>query len=183
MLTTFGIDVINARMQEVGLVISKPTERTELIKETTELLHERIQQIPDPDQREYIEEAVSCLSPVNNASRAAIVMAWAGTVYNLRKKIDRQGTAGYSQFSTFLLTNSRYKKPVRTFNDFEDVKDVDLLDVCEKMDVIKGQGVKTQLKHCLDLRNAVGHPSNVRPGPYKVRAFFEDIIKYVLAVP
>src|SRR5438477_11912937 len=58
-LTTFGIEVINTQMQEVGLTISKPTERTELIKETTELLHERIQQIPDADQREYIEEAVS----------------------------------------------------------------------------------------------------------------------------
>jgi hypothetical protein len=182
-LTTFGLEVINTRMQEKGLVISKPTERTELIKEMTEILHERIQQIPDADQREYIEEAISCLSPVNNASRAAIVMAWAGAVYNLRKKIDRQGAAGYSEFSKHLLTNSRYKKPVVTFNDLEDVRDVDLLDVCEKMDIIKGQSVKIQLKHCLDLRNGVGHPSHVRPGPYKVRAFFEDIIKYVLAVP
>jgi hypothetical protein len=75
------------------------------------------------------------------------------------------------------------KKSASTFNDLEDVKDVDLLDICEKMDVIKGKMVKTQLGHCLDLRNGVGHPSNVRPGPYKVRAFFEDIIKYVLAVP
>jgi hypothetical protein len=182
-LTTFGADAINTRMQEVGLTISKPTERTELIKEVTELLHERIQEIPDKDQREYIEEAISCLSPVNNAPRAAIVMAWAGTVYNLRQKIHKQGPAGYARFTTLLQAGyKQYKKPLTTFNDLEDIKDVELLDICEKMDIVKGKSVKKQLEHCLDLRNGVGHPTNVRPGPIRVKAFFEDIIEYVLAV-
>lgn len=181
-LTSIGINFIGERMQEVGLTISKPTERAELIKEITESLHELVQQIPDRNEREYIEEALSCLSPVNNASRAAVVMAWAGTVYNLRRKIDSQGPLGYSTF-TLHLKKINPKKSASTFNDLEDVKDTDLLDICEKMDIIKGKMVKTQLGHCLDLRNGVGHPSNVRPGPYKVRAFFEDIVKYVLAVP
>lgn len=182
-LTTFGADVINARMQEVGLAISKPTERTELIKEITELLYERIQEIPDKDQREYIEEAISCLSPVNNAPRAAIVMAWAGTVYNLRQKIHKQGPTGYARFTLLLQAGyKQYKKPITTFNDLEDIKDTELLDICEKMDIIKGKSVKKQLEHCLDLRNGVGHPTNVKPGPIRVKAFFEDIIQYVLAV-
>jgi hypothetical protein len=56
-------------------------------------------------------------------------------------------------------------------------------DFCEKMDIIKGKSVKTQLGHCLDLRNGVGHPNNVKLGIHKVKAFFEDIIQYVLAVP
>ena len=182
-LTNLGADVINDRMQQAGLVLTKPVERTELLKEVSESLHTMIQQIPNQHEREYIEEAISCLSPVNNASRAAIVMGWAGTVFNLRRKVDRQGVAGYSAFTTHLQNINLKAKPVADFNDLEDIKDIYLLDICEKMNIIKGKSVKNQLNQWLDFRNGVGHPTNVKPGIYKVKAFFEDIIQYVLAVP
>jgi hypothetical protein len=58
-----------------------------------------------------------------------------------------------------------------------------MLEVCDKMNVIAGKSVKKQLQPWLDFRNGVGHPTNVKPGIHKVKAFFEDIIQYVLAVP
>jgi hypothetical protein len=179
-LTTVGADVINEQMQSVCLTISKPTERTELLKDIAESLHSLIQKIPDKDEREYIEEAVSCLSPMNNASRAAIIMGWTGTVYSLRRKVDKQGPSGYAAF-TLYLKKINPKRSASTFNDLEDVKDAELLDICEKLDIIKGKSIKDQLAQWLTFRNGVGHPTNVKPGIYKVKAFFEDIIQYVLA--
>jgi hypothetical protein len=38
-LTNQGVDFIHNRMEKVGLALTKPTERTELIKEITESLH------------------------------------------------------------------------------------------------------------------------------------------------
>jgi len=181
-LTTIGADVINDRMSVTGLVILKPTERAETLKQISEALHKLIIQIPDLAEREYIEEAVSCLSPMNNASRAAVIMAWTGAIHNLRMKIDRLGIVGYATF-TFHLQKINAKKSASSFNDLEDVKDADLLDICEKMDLIKGKSVKDQLAQWLTFRNGVGHPTNVRPGINKVKAFFEDLIQYVLAVP
>lgn len=179
-LTTLGVNRINERTEMIGLKISKPTERTDILKEIAETLHGMIQAIPAKDERDYIEEAVSCLSPVNNASRAAVIMGWTGTVYSLRRKIDLLGPTGYATF-TVHLKKINPKKSASTFNDLEDVKDADLLDICEKMDIIKGKSVKDQLAQWLSFRNGVGHPTNVRPGIYKVKAFFEDIIQYVLA--
>ena len=109
-------------------------------------------------------------------------MWWTGAVYSLRSKIDKQGHAGYSTFTSH-LKRINPKKSASTFNDLEDVKDADLLDICEKMDIIKGKAVKDQLAQWLAFRNGVGHPTNVKPGIYKVKAFFEDIIQYVMAQP
>src|ERR1700752_644394 len=181
-LTTMGADVINEQMKLVGLTVLKPIERTEILKDIAETLHRLIQTIPTDSEREYIEEAVSCLSPVNNAARAAVIMGWTGAVYSLRSKIDKLGPAGYMTFASH-LKRINPKKSVFGFNDLEDVKDADLLDICEKMDIIKGKSVKDQLCQWLTFRNGVGQPTNVKPGIYKVKAFFEDIIQYVMAQP
>lgn len=181
-LTTLGADIIAERMQAVGLTISKATERIETLKEISESLHALIAQIPDQAEREYIEEAISCLSPMNNASRAGVIMGWTGTVYNLRRKVDRLGPAGYALFTTH-LQRINPRKSAHNFNDLEDVKDADLLDICEKLDIVKGKAVKDQLIQWLTFRNGVGHPTNVRPGINKVKAFFEDIIQYVIGEP
>jgi hypothetical protein len=179
-LTSIGADLINERMQVVGLTILKTIERAETLMEISESLHLLVEQIPDKAEREYIEEAVSCLSPMNNASRAAIIMGWTGAVYNLRRKVDKLGSSGYITFTSHLQKINQ-KKSATTFNDLEDVKDTDLLDICEKMDIIKGKSVKEQLAQWLTFRNGVGHPTNVKPGINKVKAFFEDIIQYILA--
>lgn len=181
-VTTTGADVINEQMRSVGLTVQRPIERTEILKDIAETLHRLIQTIPTEAEREYIEEAVSCLSPVNNATRAAVIMGWTGAVYSLRSKIDKLGPAGYMTFTSH-LKRINPKKSVSGFNDLEDVKDSDLLDICEKMDIIKGKSVKDQLCQWLTFRNGVGHPTNVKPGIYKVKAFFEDIIQYVMAQP
>jgi hypothetical protein len=181
-LTTVGADIINERMRVTGLAVLKSTERAETLKEISESLHTLLAEIPNKAEREYIEESISCLSPLNNASRAAVIMGWTGTIYNLRSKIDKLGPAGYALFNTH-LQRLNPKKSAHNFNDLEDVKDADLLDICEKMDIIKGKSVKDQLVQWLTFRNGVGHPTNVRPGINKVKAFFEDIIQYVLAEP
>jgi hypothetical protein len=182
-LTNPGADVITERMKEVKLVITKPTERADILKEVSESLYSLLKTIPDQKEQEFIEEAVSCLSPVNNALRAAVVLGWNGAIACLRRKIDQLGPAGYQDFHRYYSTLNPKAKLFNNLNDFEDVKDKDLLDVCDRMNIIKGKSVKMQLQPWLEFRNGVGHPTNVKPGIHKVKAFFEDIVTYVLAVP
>jgi DNA-binding MarR family transcriptional regulator len=181
-VTNKGADVISDKMAAVGLILHKPSERAELLKEIAESLHPFIQQIPDQNEREYIEEAVSCLSPVINALRAAVVLGWSATVFNLRRKIDQRGAAGYAQFTSH-LQKINPKAKVVALNDLEDIKDAHLIDICEKMNIIAGKSAKGQLDQWLTFRNGVAHPTNVKPGIHKVKAFFEDIMQYVLIVP
>lgn len=181
-MTNLGADEITNRVEFVGLVISKPTERAEILKEVSDSLHALLATIPVAEERDYIEEAISCLSPLNNALRAAVVLAWQGVIHNLRRKVDQRGPGGYTEFTNYLQAAKIKAKAVASLNDFEDVKDVDMLDVCEKMDIIKGKSVKSQLDHWLTFRNGCGHPSNVKPGINVVKAYFEQIIQYVLAV-
>jgi hypothetical protein len=181
-VTNQGADEITNRMEFVGLVIAKPTERAEIIKEVSDSLHALLQKIPHAEERDYIEESISCLSVLNNAMRAAVVLAWEGVIHNLRRKIDQRGPAGYTEFTNYLQAANANAKSVHCLNDFEDVKDVRMLDICKKMDIIKGKSVKAQLDQWLTFRNGCGHPSNVKPGINKVKAYFEDVIQYVFAV-
>ncbi len=71
-------------------------------------------------------------------------------------------------------------KKVNTIDDLEYYQEKDFLLVIEKMGIID-KAVRIQLETCLDLRNACGHPTQVRPQIHKVKSFFEDIIQYVLS--
>ena len=117
-----------------------------------------------------------------NALRAAVVLGWSVTVYNLRRKIDQLGSVGYTEFTTHLQRIHQRAKPVATLNDLEDIKDIYLLDICEKMNIIAGKSAKSQLEQWLTFRNGIAHSTPVKPGIHKVKAFFEDVMQYVLTV-
>lgn len=46
---------------------------------------------------------------------------------------------------------------------------------------ILDKAVRKQLENHLDLRNGCGHPTQVAPGIHRIKAFFEEIIAYVLS--
>lgn len=176
-LSQKGIDRVEKQLEQVGL-LAKQGEETTLLRELSQSLNESLKQIPDLDERGYIQEALTCLDPRLKAYRASILMGWAGAVYHLRKQV---GRVGFDKFCQMFERLSLGKvKKVNTIDDLEYYQEKDFLLVIEKMGIID-KAVRIQLETCLDLRNACGHPTQVSPQIHKVKAFFEDIIQYALS--
>ena len=176
-LSQKGIDRVEKQLEQVGL-LAKRGEESALLKEVSQSLYESLTQIPDSDERGYIQEALTCLDPRVKAYRAAILMGWAGAVYHLRKQVERVGFGKFCQVFDGLSLGK--VKKVNTIDDLEYYQEKDFLLVVEKMGIID-KAIRTQLETCLDLRNACGHPTQVSPQIHKVKAFFEDIIQYALS--
>lgn len=175
-LTTIGINEIAIKVEEAG--INLDDEVTLTVKEISETLHKKILKIADAHEQRYIEEAIRCLHPPVLAFRAAVLMGWMAAIHHLRKKVERIGFSNFNTAFQKIYPQSK-KKSASHFDDLEDYKDMELLEVCEKLHVYD-KAVKKRLNQWLDLRNGCGHPTNVTPEIHIVKAFFEEIIEYVL---
>lgn len=175
-LTTAGINVIAKKVEETGVTLDDEISMT--VKDISESLHKEILNIADADEQRYVAEAVRCLRLPDPALRAAVLMGWIAAIYHLRKKVESIGFSNFNAAFKQLYPQSK-RKPVEDFHDLEDYKDIELLEVCEKLRVYD-RAVKNRLLYCLDLRNGCAHPTIVIPKIDVVKAFFAEIIEYVL---
>jgi hypothetical protein len=176
-LSSYGIDKVENRLQSLGLL--ERGEESNLITEISTTLNNSLTKIPDLDERGYIQEALSCVSHHIRAYRAAVLLAWAGVIYHLRKKVQAQGFDKFCQAYEELSLGK--PKHVSDIDDLEFCGDKDFLLVLERMGIIADKAIRQQLENCLDLRNACAHPTQVAPKIHRLRAFFEDIIEYALS--
>lgn len=175
-LTITGTDIIAKKAEEVGVRLGDEVAIT--VQDISESLQEKVLKMSNPNERRFIEEAIRCLHTTVVAYRAAVLMGWTATIYHLRKKVE---SIGFNTFNVTFQTLYRQskRKAVTHFDDLEDYKDKELLEVCENLRLYD-KAVKNRLLHWLDLRNGCGHPTNVIPEIHVVKAFFEEIIEYVL---
>ena len=177
-LSQSGVDFVEAQLEIAGLLSSQTNEENRLLKGISESLHNNLSSINNSDERGYIQEALTCLDPHIKAYRASILMGWSGTIYHLRKKVEAVGFDKFCQ--TYESLSLGKVKKISTIDDLEYYQEKDFLLVIEKLGIID-KAVRQQLEHCLDLRNACRHPTQVSPQVHKVKSFFEDIIQYVLS--
>lgn len=175
-LTILGKQRIYHKMQESGIELNEEVAIT--AKDISEALHKATLKITDDSERKYVEEAIRCLHPPVTAYRAAVLMGWMAVIYHLRKKVE---TVGFNKFNlefASLYPQSK-RKTVKHFNDLEDYKDQELLEVCERLRLYD-KSVKKALLSLLDLRNGCAHPTDLVPSINVVKAFFEQALEYVL---
>jgi len=177
-LSQQGLEIASARLNEIGWFASVAPERTEIVREISEKLHQDVMSVADEAERDFIQEALACLHPAVNAYRAAVIMGWSAAVYNLRNKVMAKGLAAFN--TEFQRRFPRSKKVADDLNDLQEFKDRELLDVCQGIGILS-PSVKKQLEPLLSLRNGCAHPTGVKPEIHRVKAFFEDIIRYVLS--
>lgn len=176
MLTAHGRRAIETAME--GRRLRLLDERAVTVQQLSRAFHDRVLRMADPDERRYVEEALRCLQPPVMAFRAAILMGWTAAVYHLRKMIERRGFAAFNNEARRLYPRSRLR-PVHHLRDLEDYPDKILLEVCEGMGLYD-RAVKHRLQHWLDLRNGCAHPTELAPEEHVARAFFEEVLEYVL---
>jgi hypothetical protein len=148
-----------------------------LVADISPHLTSYLEEIADVNERDYLTEAISCLHI--GAYRAAVVLGWAGAVFNLRRKIQRLGFGKFNTKFAQLYPKSR-RDPIASPEDLEEYKDSELLRVCSKLGILSDTAHK-HLKPQLDLRNTCGHPTQDKPDVYTVGSFFERIIRYVFS--
>jgi hypothetical protein len=125
--------------------------------------------IPDPLVREYIEEAVDCLSV--GALRAGVVFIWAGAVRTLQERVLGKGVA---QLNAAIRVHDARAREVKKLDDFQYVKESTLLLAAEGVGVLD-KAERNTLEESLDLRNKCGHPNKYDPGIKRASSFIEDV--------
>ena len=127
--------------------------------------------VKDEEERDYLEEGIKCFK--SNALRAGVIFLWNASIYTIRKKC--YGVRLREVNEELAKIVSKHKQ-IKIIEDFEYVKDSDLLDLACNLGVMD-KFKKEELKNnCLNLRNKCGHPSNYKPKTQKIKAFVEDII-------
>lgn len=136
--------------------------------------------IADEDERNYINEALNCLSI--DARRAAIVLGWIGAMWSLHKRIENKGFSLFNKCyeERYSKSGKRSTKTIKKIEDFEYSPDNEVLLVSEDMGILD-RGERRILEKCLELRNTCGHPSKYVPGPSETSVFFERLVNILLS--
>jgi hypothetical protein len=139
-----------------------------------------LDRISDEDEREYMKEALKCVSI--EAKRAAIVVGWIAAMWSLHKKIELKSFSLFNKFYKKRHARNAQKKikTVKKIEDFEYYPDSEVLLVSEDIGILD-RGEKRILEKCLELRNICAHPSKYEPEHSEVSVFFERIVNVLLS--
>jgi hypothetical protein len=131
--------------------------------------------VVDPIVRDYILEAIKCLSI--GALRAAVVFLWTGAIRTLQEEAVAKHTPN---LNPAISKHDPRARQVTKLEDFAYIKDATALLAFQELGILD-KGEKATLGEALDLRNRCGHPTKYKPGVKKASSFIEDVVGIVFA--
>lgn len=167
-LTETGKAQVRARL---GL----PEVTAEAVNDTL-MLAALVTKISDPDIQEYVAESLACLR--FGALRASVVFLWVGAVRTLQQAALAHNVAALNAAVQHRDSKAR---PIRMIDHFAYIKESTFLLAAEDIGLLD-KNQRQVLEDALNLRNKCGHPGKYSPGPKKVSAFIEDVLKIVFGV-
>lgn len=149
-------------------------ERTAIVQ-TSAQLRALESQFPDGPTKAYLSEAIDCFE--TGANRAAVIMVWMLTMDHL---LNYAFANKLADFNAALATNpDRKVKVVKTREDFQDINEDKIIELCRAARVITGD-VQKILKDHLGTRNTAAHPSGVKIAQSKAITVIEDLVENVI---
>lgn len=143
--------------------------------------------VTDATLAKYLEEAMICTE--QNCVRASVVLAWCAAASKIHDKLGSLGLPRLeSEFDKMRLdTGLLFRSFTKIYKfssapDIPEVPDAHLVLLCRFLGWLDDSQYK-QLKGCLDLRNACGHPGDYQPDALKLQAFFSDLVQLVFSNP
>jgi hypothetical protein len=133
-------------------------------------LRAHLENIKDDDTRAFVAEAIGCYE--HEFYRSAVIMSWIAAVYVLQQEVLTTHLANFN--AEIKRINSKWKN-AKTVDDLSLLKENEFLDRLTTLSII-GKNTKTELKQCLDLRNACGHPNSFKLGPNAVARHLEMLL-------
>jgi hypothetical protein len=168
-------DVLHPLIKKAGLKTLGGTAKTVLAN------------VSDTQITAYLDEAVICAQ--HDCLRAAVILFWCAAASRIQTKLLTLGLSVLeSEFDKMRLDQGIL---FRSFNrvykmtsnpDIQEIADAHLVLLCRFLGWIDDSQFK-QLKGCLDLRNASGHPGGYRPDAVKLQVYLADLVQLVLANP
>lgn len=146
------------------------TRRAVKSPEAALALRKHLEKIKSSETLAFVEEAVKCYE--YGLLRSAVVMSWVGAVSLLYNYVIASKLA---EFNTSAKTRIPKWKDAKTVDDLTVMQENDFLQILQDISVI-GKTLKKQLGHCLDSRNACGHPNTFKIADSAVAAHVEVLL-------
>ncbi|MDB5808067.1 MAG: hypothetical protein JWN94_189 [Betaproteobacteria bacterium] len=160
--------------QEIRSLLNLPAQDVE-VEHGIGTLEGLLNDISDPEIRNYLEESVKCLQV--GALRACVVFAWSGAIRTIQNRILN---GGIPRLNTAIQKHDQKARHVGRIEDFAYIKDSIVLLAAKDIGILD-KNEKDTLEEALNLRNRSGHPGKYRPGVKKVSSFIEDIVSIVFS--
>jgi len=179
--------VLDAALDDFDDRLILPIQQSASKVESLLDLQKLIPDLADPEESEYLQEAISCASA--QYKRAAVVLGWCAAVDRMQRKILAMGLATFNSASTKLKaqTSGKFKRwnkefSITTLSELQTVFDNDLIVVLEGMGLLDGNQAE-RLETCFQYRNHSAHPGRAPIEDAHVVAFFTDINVILLQNP
>jgi hypothetical protein len=165
----------------------KPIQLAAPEDKTNVVLDAILKKIGDPDESEYLSEAIACAK--DGRWRASVVMGWCAAIDRLQQTVGRIGFDKFNAASTRLKnkTTGKYKNWTKgvqagSLSELQAVFDTDLLAVLEEMGLIDSNE-SDRLKVCFQYRNQSAHPAKPPILDVHLAAFYTDIEAIIFSNP
>jgi len=151
------------------------------------LLHRILGTLPDPQENEYLREAISCAQ--RGFFRAAVILGWCATVDRIHRRVEQIGFTQFSVTSVQMAGQQkgrfkRFSSPqnVNSLSELREVFDTVVLWVIEGMGMIDSNQ-HTRLMSCFEMRCQSAHPGEATVTEFNLMSFFSDINQIVFQNP
>jgi hypothetical protein len=181
------VDALDTVIRPFRDEIVIPAQTRGVTSSSLALLNSIVAGLPDPDENEYLQEAVLCAQ--RRSFRAAVVLGWCAAIDRIHRRIDSIGVAKFNVASVQMHGQStgrfkRFSSPqnITSLGELREVFDSVVLWVIEGMGMID-LNQHTRLRSCFDMRCQCAHPGEVGVTEYNLMSFFSDLDQIVFRNP
>lgn len=152
----------------------------------SEAIRQIIADIPYPDQKGYLEEALRCIEA--DCKRATAVLGWSAAMHHLHTKIEELGFDTFNKASAGLVNKKgRFKNfkgtaPLESISDLREMPDRVILTILDGMELLESNQ-RQRLESCLDMRIQASHPGDADVTMPNLESFFSDLSTLVFKNP
>lgn len=151
------------------------------------LLHNILGTLPDPQENDYLKEAISCAQ--HGFFRAAVILGWCATIDRIHRRIAEVSFTQFNVISGQMAGQQkgrfkRFSSPqnVNSLSELREVFDTVVLWVIEGMGIIDSNQ-HIRLLSCYNMRCQSAHPGETTVTEYNLMSFFSDINQIIFQNP
>lgn len=152
----------------------------------SEAIKQIIADIPYPDQKGYLEEALRCIGA--DCKRATAVLGWSAAMHHLHTKIEELGFDTFNTAAVGLAKKGgRFKHfkgiaPLESISDLRETQDRVILTILDGMGLLESNQ-RQRLESCLDMRIQASHPGDADITMPNLESLFSDLSTLVFKNP
>lgn len=186
-LKTRYLEVIGNLSKKFRDDLILPVQKNPITQTNASLLNQMLSNLPNPDEDNYLKEAINCAS--KEYYRAAVVLGWCAAIDRIHRTIEKKGFAQFNITSSTIASynQGRFKKfnspqNIGSLSELREVFDTVVLWIIEGMQLIDSNQ-HTRLKGCFDLRCQCAHPGDAPVTEFNLLSYFSDLNEIVFRNP